>query len=358
MKIRCLPSALHLAATRCFITVGAVFLGVCTGHAQTACLLGKVSAHVVDSGFVYLSEPYPSCHASTVVDTGDGLLAAWFGGSFEKHPDVCIYGAFYKHGVWEKPFRLADGIEYELLRNPCWNPVLYKRANGDVLLYYKVGPSPSKWYGAYKVSADGGKTWSDEQRIPHNLLGPIKNKPVCLPNGRILYPTSVEDDLGWRVYLEHSKQDLSDWTKITIDNAGFDAIQPSVLVYKNGWMQLLCRSKNKRLVQSWSHDGGISWTPIEATQLPNNNSGTDALTLADQETQLLVYNPLTEGRHKLALAVSFDGLEWKDVLMLEDRPVGEFSYPAIVEGADGKIYITYTYNRKRIKYAVVELKST
>lgn len=318
-------------------------------------VVDNISAKVLETALIYESEPYPSCHASTILDTGNGMLAAWFGGTHEKHPDVSIYAAFYKNGKWEKPFRVADGVENELIRNPCWNPVLFKRNDGDIILYYKIGPSPSKWFGAYKISKDGGKTWSKEHRIPHNLLGPIKNKPVIAPDGGILYPTSIEDDLGWRIYMEHSNQDLSDWRKIAIDNNGFNAIQPSVLFYKDGSMQLLCRSKDKRIVESWSYDGGASWSKVQATSLPNNNSGTDAVTLADGVTQLLVYNPITQGRNKLALAASVDGKNWKDLLILEDQEKGEFSYPALIQGNDGKVYITYTYNRKQIKYAIVEI---
>ncbi|MDR2118076.1 MAG: exo-alpha-sialidase [Tannerellaceae bacterium] len=315
----------------------------------------SVYAGVIESNLIYQTEPYSSCHASTIVETGDGMLAAWFGGSFEKHPDVCIYGAFYKDRKWSKPFLLADGIENKLIRNPCWNPVLFRRDNGDIILYYKIGPSPSKWFGVYKISTDGGKIWSKEKRIPNNLLGPIKNKAVRAPDGGILYPSSIEDDSGWRIHIEHSSQDLSDWKKIEIDNGEFNAIQPSVLFYGNGRLQLLCRSKNKRIVESWSTDGGKSWSKVQATSLPNNNSGTDAVTLSDGETQLLIYNPITKGRNKLALASSIDGKIWKDLIILEDEEEGEFSYPAIIEGSDGKVYVTYTFNRKSIKYAILDI---
>ncbi|MDL2221186.1 exo-alpha-sialidase [Parabacteroides sp. OttesenSCG-928-N08] len=345
----------QLSLSLFLIVIFFLFIGTTkTLNAQNR--LEQLTVTVVDSGFIYLDEPYPSCHATTIVDTGDGMMAAWFGGTYEKHPDVCIYGAFYRDGKWEKPFQIADGVEDKLIRNPCYNPVLFKRENGDIILYYKIGPSPTKWYGAYKISTDNGVTWSNEKRIPNNQLGPIKNKPVTAPDGGILYPTSVEDDLGWRIYMEHSEQDLSNWHRIEIDNNGFDAIQPSVLFYADGRLQLLCRSMNGRIVESWSEDGGKSWSRVEATDLPNNNSGTDAVTLSDGETQLLIYNPLEKGRHKLALAASIDGKTWRQLTLLEDHESGEYSYPAIIQGNDGRIYITYTYKRELAKYVILEVK--
>ena len=71
-----------------------------------ACLAQNISVRILETNLIYKNEPYPSCHASTIVETGNGMLAAWFGGTYEKHPDVCIYGAFYRNGKWEKPFLL------------------------------------------------------------------------------------------------------------------------------------------------------------------------------------------------------------------------------------------------------------
>lgn len=296
----------------------------------------------------------PSAHASTIVETNDGLLAAWFGGTYERHKDVSIYTSRFKNGKWSTPVMVADGVQDEAKRFPCWNPILFKRENGDVVLYYKVGPSPSTWWGEYKISTDEGKTWSAMEPIPRGCLGPVKNKPVIIPGGKILYPTSIEIVGKWNVYMETSEQDLTDWTKIEIDNNGFDAIQPSVLFYKDGSLQILCRSKNGNIVESWSHDNGKTWSPLAATELPNNNSGTDAVTLSNG-LQLIIYNPITTGRNKLAIAGSYDGKVWEKLIDLEDQPSGEYSYPAIIQDKEGNVHVTYTYNREKIKYVQLKL---
>lgn len=90
-----------------------------------------------------------------------------------------------------------------------------------------------------------------------------------------------------------------------------------------------------------------------ATELPNNNSGIDAVTLSSG-LQLIIYNPITSGRNKLAIAGSYDGKAWEKLIDLENEPEGEFSYPAMIQDKHGNVHITYTYQRERIKY--VQLK--
>lgn len=314
----------------------------------------KLKAEVLSAEFIYETAPFPECHASTIVETGNGLLAAWFGGTEEKNPDVCIYTSENLDGTWSEPVLVADGIINDTLRYPCWNPVLFQKDDGGVVLYYKVGPSPREWWGLYKISGDNGKTWSEAVEIPNNLLGPIKNKPERLADGTILYPTSFETREVWNIYVETSDQGLSNWKKTNIDNNGFNAIQPTVLFYKDGRIQMLCRSKERKIVETWSADQGKTWSPVEATSLVNNNSGIDAVTLKNG-LQLLVSNPIEKGRNKIDLKASSDGKTWADIIVLEDQPKGEFSYPAIIEGKDGTIHITYTYNRVKVKYVHLKL---
>jgi alpha-L-fucosidase len=316
---------------------------------------GQIAAKLLTSEFIYEQAPFPSCHASTLVETKDGLLAAWFGGTHENHPDVCIYTSACIKGKWSAPQLVADGIQSDTLRYPCWNPVLFKRDNGDIVLFYKVGKDPRSWWGMYKISNNQGKSWSAAVRIPGNLYGPIKNKPERLKDGTILYPTSVETRQSWNVYLETSGQELGNWQKINIDNNNLNAIQPTILFHKDGKIQLLCRSKEKRIVETWSADQGKSWTPLQQTSLPNNNSGLDAVTLKNG-IQLLICNPIEKGRNKLAVLASMDGKEWNDLIVLEDLPEGEFSYPAIIQGKDGTVHITYTWNRVKIKYVHLKIK--
>ena len=322
------------------------------------------------------NRPTTQCHASTIEEIDGGFIAAWFGGTHEKNQDVGIWTSRNINGSWSSPTEVANGEQSDILRYPCWNPVLFQPDKGPLMLFYKLGPSPSEWWGMLITSDDDGQTWSEPRELGESkygqLLGPIKNKPVQLEDGTIICPTSIEyenekEEDFWRVYFEISKDHGQTWevTDYLNDGIEFDAIQPSILFHPNnlapggqGKLQILCRTQQGVIAQSWSEDGGKTWGNITATSLPNPNAGTDAVTLMDGR-QLLVYNhtaregSFPKGRNMLNVAISEDGISWKPVLTLE-RQEGEYSYPAVIQASDGLVHITYTYQRISIKHVLID----
>lgn len=314
---------------------------------------GEKADGVVETEFIYTEAPFPSCHASTIAETSDGLVAAWFGGTAERNPDVGIWVARRDSQGWSKPVEVANGKQDDGKRLPCWNPVLFQTEKGPLLLFYKVGPSPRTWWGMRMTSTDGGRTWSTPKRLPDGNLGPIKNKPVRLSDGTLLCPSSTEDH-GWRVHLERTSDDGATWTRTAPPGDGktFGVIQPSVLFHPGNRLQILCRSQQRRIVESWSEDGGTTWGPLAATSLPNPDSGIDAVTLKDGRA-LLIYNHTRRGRSPLNVALSDDGKVWKAGPVLETEP-GEYSYPAVIQASDGRVHVTYTWKRQRVKHVVLD----
>ncbi|MGW8314681.1 MAG: sialidase family protein [Bacteroidales bacterium] len=318
-------------------------------------------AGILMEEFVYEEAPFPSCHASTIAETPAGLVTAFFGGTYERHPDVCIYVSRRSDAGWSIPEEVANGIISDTLRYPTWNPVLYQVPGGELLLFYKVGPSPSEWWGMLKRSTDGGLTWSDAEALPDGYIGPVKNKPVLLEGGTLICPTSTEDQ-GWRIHFEYTPDHGKTWSRSEPINTPrvYQAIQPSILFHTDGRLQILARTLNSVLVTSWSEDQGKSWTLLQESGLPNNNSGTDAVTLADGR-QLVVYNHVRTPvgarggyRTPLNVSVSEDGLQWKAALVLEDSEIGEYSYPAVIQASDGMVHVVYTWRRERIKHVVID----
>jgi predicted neuraminidase len=317
---------------------------------------------VIKSEFIFTNAPFPSCHASTIAETRSGLVAAWFGGTRERDPDVCIYVSRHVYGSWTEPEKVADGVGFAPTRFPCWNPVLFQPREGPLLLFYKVGPKPSEWWGMIMRSTDDGRTWSKPHRLPKGILGPVKDKPVQLPDGNILCGSSTENG-GRRVHFEQTGNFGKSWTATPSvnDPKKIGAIQPAILFLKNGSLESLGRTSNNKIFRTYSDDGGKTWGPMTLTDLPNPDSGIDAVTLRDGR-QLLVYNHNTregsnnKGRSPLNVAISPDGTNWFAALVLEndgEAPSG-FSYPAVIQTRDGLVQITYTWERKRIKHVVID----
>ena len=315
---------------------------------------------ILETGFIYESGPYPQVHATTIVDTPTGLVAAWFGGTKEEHPDVCIWiSRRQTDGRWTSSIEAANGTQLDGTHHSTWNPVFFQPARGPLMLFYKVGPNVPAWWGELKTSDDGGTTWSAARRLPPGIFGPIKNKPVQLPNGDILCPSSDEVG-GWPVHFELTRDNGTTWQKIGPVNDGIaiQAIQPSILIQGDGRLLAIGRTRQDHIFEIRSEDGGLNWGPMTLGSLPNNNSGTDAVTLANG-IHLLIYNHVAGlpgqwggRRTPLNLAVSVDGKTWSAALMLESDP-GEYSYPAIIQSRDGLVHLTYTWKRERVKHVVI-----
>ena len=144
--------AVHLALPLLILCFGAPVLA---GPGTTA---GDIPG-LVSRGFIYEQAPFPECHASTIAETPEGLVAAWFGGTEEKHPDVGIWISRFRSGVWSAPVEVANGVQHTFVdgkvhRHPTWNPVLFQYPNGPLALFWKCGPDPATWWGVMSLSTD------------------------------------------------------------------------------------------------------------------------------------------------------------------------------------------------------------
>ena len=307
----------------------------------------------MERSFVFEEAPFAECHASTVVEVGPGnLLCAWFAGTAEGKKDVGIWLSHWDGGQWSEPREIAADP-----RQPCWNPVLFRTTEDETLLFYKAGPSPSNWTGLLKRSTDGGQTWSEPEWLPAGILGPIKNKPAQLESGEILCGSSVESYQAWACWAEITPDAGRTWSKhgpIFVPGKPFGIIQPGVVDLGGGRIRFFCRSRGMgRIVTASSADGGRTWSEATLTDLPNPNSGIDALSFDDGRVAL-IYNHSDNARHPINLAASSDGGDtWGDPLILEDEE-GELSYPAIIQASDGVLHMTYTWHRQRIRHVIVQ----
>jgi predicted neuraminidase len=358
--------------------------------ARAAVLLGVALQAGAQEGFIFPVGPPmpPDNHASTVVELqGGDVLAAWFGGAREGASDVVIWSARLHDGRWSTPSALVD--EHGVA---CWNPVLFHTKDGRLWLYYKFGRSPSTWMGARRWSRDEGRTWSVTERLPEGVLGPIRAKPLVLPDGTVVSGSSVEKDVHWTVWVERSVDGGETFTKfgpialaeaLDVPDAGAIAagketgppvsdaeegvktrlyppgpvtvgvIQPTIVALSGTHLRLYARSKTKaaRIAVADSLDAGETWTQARLMALPNPSAGIDAVRLRDGRI-VMVFNDSYNKRTPLSLGVSEDGEHFRVFKTLEDG-AGQFSYPAMVQAKNGDLLITYSWRRQTIKFVRV-----
>lgn len=324
------------------------------------------------------NRPTDSAHASTILELkGGALLAAWFGGSWEKDSNVAIWLCRCDpQGAWGTPYVASDVFGVAM-----WNPVLFRYPDSSIALFYKVGHTIPEWKTYEIRSTDEGMSWSEPSELVCGDVsggrGPVKNKPITLADGKtILAPASVETGEIWQSFVDVSTDNGKNWHRsdsVPIRFASYNIqmvdqpydkhrlwgkgmIQPTLWEDENKLVHMLCRTTSSAIFQSDSSDGGFSWSPAYDMGLPNNNSGLD-LVRTPEGILVLCYNPTANlpnyykgPRTPLVLDYSEDnGKSWTRLATLEDGP-GGFAYPAIIVNDTKEIFVTYTHNRERIVF--------
>ncbi|MEK6237979.1 MAG: exo-alpha-sialidase, partial [Planctomycetales bacterium] len=276
-------------------------------------------------------------HASSITEAQDGtLIAAWFGGTRENHPDVKIWVSRKRSGEnWSEPAMVDDGIrdvEGKPREFACWNPVLFTHPDdGAIYLWYKITGEgrehgPKNWWGAVKTSTDHGRTWSARVWLPevdpnrkankvfqpygYRATGPVKNRPIVMPDGSLLCGSSTESPHGWKTHFERYQP--GDWTGrkhgVTIHGPIMEgrSIQPSFVSLSDDKRRLGAFLRDDGYVDST--DGGRTWTNVLDSPI-TTSKGLHAVTTKNH-VHFLVYNPSSK-RTPLGLARSFDGKKWE-----------------------------------------------
>jgi predicted neuraminidase len=321
-------------------------------------------------GFVNAERPGTICHVSSVTPSGEegGMACVWYSGSREGARDVAIYYSEYSgsgpEGEWSRPVVLVDrktcSDETGRYVKKIGNPVIFRNLSGRLWLFY-ASVFEGGWSMStlnYKVSPDGGRTWSRSEKLClspfFNLTNNVKNKPVLLDDGSFLLP----------VYHEFaSKLSQLVWFRPGDGRAEYEvirmtakrrAIQPAIV--SGGGKELFALFRNmdretkRHVLVSRSADMGASWSQPAESPLPNPNSGLDAIGFPGGGI-LSVLNDSFDDRSRLSIAVSGDGGDtWRVLRTLENSAGQEYSYPSIARGTDGIYHVTYTFERRRIKH--------
>lgn len=311
-------------------------------------------------------EPAPAVaevHASTVVEAADGtLVAAWLGGTKEGNPDVAIWSSRFEGGKWTAARNVTAGTGGNNTDRPAYDPVLYRASDGGLTLFFSTGLLG----GELMVSRDNGVSWSGRRKLPDGITGAVRGKPLPARDDAVIVPSSRLMRNGlFEVRMETGDESFQNWKSVRIaDEENLRASQPVLVPLGEGKILALCRTGTGKIARSTSEDSGATWSALEATSLPMIDSALDAIALRDGG-YLLAYNPgeapkqpkdtdPREPRCPLVVSFSEDAVSWQPVVTLEDRPTRwGYAYPSLVQAADGRVHVTYTWNRGRIRHAIL-----
>jgi len=323
----------------------------------------NINLQIQSNEFIFGDDrPFAQCHASSIESLGDGnYMIAWFAGTREKDDDVGIWFSKGSPGNWSSPKMLV-----KVRDDAHWNPVLFNAPDRKLYLYFKVGKEIDDWETWVMFSEDIGQTWSRAEELVEGDKGgrgPVRNHILVLSDDTWLAPASIEKNRVWNAFVDRSEDGGKTWLNtetLILDRnviTGEGVIQPALWESKPGHIHMLLRTSAGKIGRSDSKDNGFTWSPVELTDLPNNNSGIDIAHI-NAETIALVYNPVGENwgkRYPIQLAISFDnGQTWpvKEVIE-EGEEKNEFSYPSMIY-EDRSLVFCYTWNRERIKFVKVK----
>lgn len=292
----------------------------------------------------------PACHGITLTNLpGGDVLAAWYACSYETSMDSGIYTAVRAaKGEWAGA---AEAVR--LPATPVGNPALWTEPDGTIQLVYVV-LSREDWRSARIVqssSNDEGRTWTAGERLatPAGLM--TRNHPLPAPDGSLLLP--VYDEIEWAPFV--LRRESGAWNLYGDTTSRGVALQPALADAGGDRIVMLSRGRRGRMLASWSVDGGRAWTASRALDVPNPNSGLDAVNLPDGRI-LLAYNHSERDRLRLDLAVSANGgATWSKPVTVARTANGELSYPCLLAAPDGLFHLAYTVDRAHFNFHTLDL---
>ena len=181
-----------------------------------------------------------------------------------------------------------------------------------------------------------------------------KNKAIFIDDKRMILPLYSD---GFSFSLMAITDDGGLHWKFSEPLVAPGNIQASIAIKKDGTLVSYMRDNGpppKRLMISESKDRGMTWSMVKDSQLSNEGSGADIVTLENNHW-VLAYNDTENGRNSLAVSISTDeGKTWSYTrhLELDERDLKiatQSSYPSIIEGGGGVIHVIYSYHRRDTK---------
>mmetsp|Transcript_15764 Transcript_15764/g.40042 ORF Transcript_15764/g.40042 Transcript_15764/m.40042 type:complete len:426 (-) Transcript_15764:1059-2336(-) len=315
---------------------------------------------------------FGASHASNLLELPDGtLLLVWFSGGDEGGDGVGIVSSLLPPGSahWTKPILASS----QRMRS-AQNPVTFYEPSENVVRLLHTSQEAYMGQGTAEVrlveSFDGGKSWKTPKTLFTEEGAFVKNQLLRSRDGKewllpMYYtPTGFLGHDTQYSTVKRSGDGGRTWTEYVMDGSLGRCVQPTVVRLRSGTLRAWFRSRDADYIYtSDSKDDGRTWSRPVATRLPNNNSGIQAAMLKSGAV-VMVFNNYqgADARYPLTIALSPDeGATWPHLRDLEpagdgeeadyEEQMGEYSYPSVIQTADGALHVSYTFRRESIRYA-------
>jgi predicted neuraminidase len=260
------------------------------------------------------------------------------------------------------------------------NPVAFQAPGGRLWLLHTSQPAGQGQINAevlYLTSDDAGQTWTAPQPLFTQPGSFIRHPPILIGKKVWLLPMyyTPSRNITDGAESHYSAVKLTSdggksWKECKIPQSN-GLVQQSVVRLATGHFLGFFRSRYADFIYQSTSDNGCDWTVPTPTHLPNNNSSIQLAMLRDGSLVIAFDNNSSgvtrdktgvSARKPLSIALSQDGGEtWPWVRDIETgNPAGqqkkvqdwtheEYSYPSLLQDANGKINVAYTYSREAIK---------
>ncbi len=287
----------------------------------------------------------PRNSEAAIIPLKDGsLLLGWtefYAARGEDHGPARLSGTISKDGgrTW--------GDKYTLVENDGGCNVMevnfLRLKNGALALFHcQKNTESTDCRVMMRTSTDEGKTWSAAKQLSPaaKYTGLTNGRCIRLKTGRIL----LEAWEGGTSYCYLSDDDGATWRESArVKPAAGDCYEPACIELKDGRVLMLMRTGLGGQYESFSTDGGETWstpapTPLEGTAAPVSIS---RVPTTGDLLAIWNHNPGAAKRNPLTAAISQDeGKTWTHLRNIEEGPQDAWAYPAVT-WLEGKALVTY-----------------
>jgi sialidase-1 len=230
---------------------------------------------------------------------------------------------------------------------------LLRLHNGDIFFVFLRKQSPGDCVPLFRISTDNGRSFSSPTTIPvdpspsYNTIN--NDRVIQLRSGRILVPLAYTKDYRVsrrfvsRVY--YSDDEGKTWrgskTIIDVKQSSNGAEEPGVVELANGRVMLWVRTKTGRPWQSYSEDGGVTWSNPVPMRVASPNSPQSIKRIPSTRDLLMIWNSSATNRFPLTAAISRDnGHTWTNVRNLDDDASHTYAYTSVTF-VGKQVFFTY-----------------